>query len=416
MKIAPKKNRVFLLAAVLFFSLSNPFPTPAQKNKSNTGDHWVGTWACSPQLAESADKFASEPFANGVTLRQIVHLSVGGTMLRVRFSNSSGKDTLTISSAHLATPAGPGEIRPGTDKKLTFNHRDFIAIPAGALAYSDPVAFEIPPLSDLAITIYLKAIPNDLTTHAGSRATSYFAAGDLVSAIVLPNVRSLEHWYFLNGIDVSATKSSSAIVVLGDSITDGKNSSTNGNSRWPDVLATRLQSDKHTRTIAVLNEGIGGNRMLRDGLGPNGLARFDRDVLAQVAVRWLVVFEGVNDIGTCKESCDMDATVDNLIGSYEQLILRAHSHGIRVCGATITPFGSSFYATPQAERARQSLNRWIRTSGRFDAVLDFDTVTRDPVQPENPLASFDSGDHLHPGDEGYKAMAYSIDLALFQEK
>jgi lysophospholipase L1-like esterase len=415
MKTTPKQNRRFIPAAVLLVAAANPFPASAIGNKSNTGEHWVGTWACAPQSAESAEEFSSAQFANGVTLRQIVHISAGGKILRVRFSNLSGKETLTISSAHLATPAAPGEIRPGTEKKLTFGHRDCITIPVGALAYSDPIAFEIPPLSDLAVTIYLRIIPTELTVHAGARATSYFTASNVVSAAALPNAKSIDHWYFLSGIDVSSSRASSAIVALGDSITDGKNSTTNGNTRWPDVLASRLQSDLRRRTVSVLNEGIGGNRILRDGLGPNALARLDRDVLAQAGVRWLVLFEGVNDIGTCKELCDMDATINDIIFGYEQIVLRAHSHGIRVYGATITPFGGSFYATAVAERARQTLNNWIRTSGSFDAVLDFDRLTRDPNRPENLLPSFDSGDHLHPGDEGYRAIARSIDLGLFQE-
>ncbi len=210
--------------------------------------------------------------------------------------------------------------------------------------------------------------------------------------------------------------SSASVVVLGDSITDGRSSTTNGNDRWPDVLARRLHANKQTSNVGILNEGIGGNRLLHDGLGPNALARLDRDVLAQTRARWLILLEGVNDIGTCKDNCDLESLANDIILAYQQIILRAHSQNIRVYGATITPFGASFYASPEAERARQTVNRWIRTSGYFDAVIDFDAVVRDPNSAPNLSTASDSGDHLHPNATGYKAMGDSIDLKLFEAK
>lgn len=382
-------------------------------NTANS-DLWVGTWACSPQLVDSSVASPNPDFAD-TTLRQIVHISVGGTRIRIRFSNAFGKTPLRITSARVAKAAANGSIELATDKPLTFAQQPSVTIPAGALLISDPLAFDLPPLSDLAVTIHIKGAPDGVTTHAGSRATSYFTAGDAVKATTLLSPQITDHWYFLNGVDVAATKSPRAVVILGDSITDGKNSTTNGNTRWPDNLARRFQSNKHTRDIGVLNHGIGGNRLLHDGLGPNALARFDRDVLAQTAVHWLVVLEGVNDIGTCATNCNLDQLTREILQAYQQIILRAHTHGIRVYAATILPFGGSFYATPETERTRQTVNQWIREGGRFDAVLDFDAATRDAHDPTRLSPSMDSGDHLHPSNSGYQAMADSINLKSFSK-
>jgi lysophospholipase L1-like esterase len=388
--------------------------TTSQGGIAFADDHasrWVGTWACSPQHADADISPPSAALADS-TLRQIVHVSIGGTKIRVRFSNAFGNSALTIASAHIARAAN-GKLQSPTDIPLTFHEQASVTIPVGALMYSDPVDFDLPPLSDLVVTIHLASVPESMTVHSGSRATSYFVHGDAVSVREWPSPQSANHWYFLNGVDVAVVKSSSSVVVLGDSITDGKNSTTNGNGRWTDELARRLHANKHTASVGVLNEGIGGNQLLHDGLAPNALARLDRDVLAQTGVRWLIVLEGVNDIGTCTNTCNLNTTAQDMIAAYEQIILRAHSHGIRVYGATILPFGGSFYASPDAEHTRQSVNRWIRTGGRFDAVIDFDAVTRDPKSPANLSSAADSGDHLHPGDAGYKVMGDSIILKLF---
>jgi lysophospholipase L1-like esterase len=401
------KRLLFVLATLLSQTSGNV------SGKQGKGAHWVGTWASSPQLADAGNLPPVPGFADA-TLRQVVHVSIGGPQIRVRFSNSFGTTALTVSSAHVAKAGKNGSILPDTDRALAFQGRPSMTIPPGALLYSDPVDFDLRPLSDLAVTMRLQRAPVGVTTHSGSRATSYLAQGDVVAAADLPSPQPIDHWYFLNGVDVVSRNPVGAVVVLGDSITDGRNSTTNSNGRWTDELARRLCTNDHTKHVAVLNQGIGGNRLLHDGLGPNALARLDRDVLTQTGVRWLVVFEGVNDIGTCAKECNLDSLAQDIIGAYEQIIVRAHSQGIRVYGGTITPFGGSPYATPDAEHARQTMNSWIRTSGQFDAVIDFDAATRDSRNPSNLSPEADSGDHLHPADTGYKIMGDAIDLQLFR--
>jgi lysophospholipase L1-like esterase len=257
-----------------------------------------------------------------------------------------------------------------------------------------------------------------VTGHPGSRTTSYLQAGEATSAPDLPAAVRVDHWYYVNGIDVTADRAVGAVAILGDSITDGRGSTTNGNDRWPDNLARRLQARPETARVAVLNHGIGGNRLLRDGLGPNALARLDRDVLAQPGVRWLIVLEGINDIGTrvaARAKGEPAATAEDIVAAYEQIIARAQARGVRVYGATILPFeGASNYFTPDGEADRQKVNHWIRTSGRFDAVIDFDAATRDPQKPERLAPAVDGGDHLHPSAAGYRVMAEAVDLALFR--
>lgn len=397
---------------VLVLILSVAFSVPAWSKS----DHWVGTWASSPQIVDRGSVPPEPGFAD-TTLRQIVHVSIGGKQIKVRFSNAFGKSPLMITAAHVALTAGGSAIKPESDKALLFNGQPSVTIPQGALMVSDPLDFNLAPLSDLVVTIHLQdEAPETITTHPGSRETSYLQSGNEVSAADLPTAAHTDHWYFINGVDVLAP--GAAIVTLGDSITDGHGSTTNGNDRWPDVLARRLQADKHTKNIGVLNHGIGGNRLLHDGLGPNALARFNRDVLAQTSVRWLIVFEGVNDIGTrsrASERHEKPASAEDIIAAYEQIIDRAHAHNIRVYGATITPFGGSFYDHPDTQEVWNKVNSWIRTSGRFDAVIDFAAVVRDPANPSHLAAFADSGDHLHPGSAGYKAMSDSIDLKLFQK-
>jgi lysophospholipase L1-like esterase len=380
-------------------------------------DHWVGTWAASPQRTEERN-LPPAPGLADTTLRQIAHVSLGGSRLRLRFSNAFGKTALTLVSAHVAKSAGGSAIDPGTDRPLTFHGRTSVRIPEGALMLSDPLDFEVPPLSDLAVTVYLRGAPEDVTGHPGSRATSYLESGDMVSAAELAKAARVDHWYFLAGIDVAAAPDAAAVVVLGDSITDGRGSTTNGNDRWPDDLARRLHAAG--RTVAVLNAGIGGNRLLRDGLGPNALARLDRDVLAQPGVRWLIVLEGINDIGTRKsarEKGEAWASGDELIAADAQIVARAHARGIRVYGATITPYeGADFYFTPDGEADRVKVNDWIRTSGAFDAVIDFDAAVRDPKSPSRLSAAADSGDHLHPSPAGYRIMADAVDLELLSRR
>jgi lysophospholipase L1-like esterase len=383
--------------------------------------HWVGSWTASQQVPEPNNALATDDLQDA-TLRQIVHLSMGGTELRVRISNRFGVAPLVFTSVHIAEPvsAASAKIVVATDKIVTFAGSPEVTVPAGTDYLSDPVAFSAAALSDVAISLHIETPPARQTGHPGSRATSYLAHGDLVSAADLPEAKKVEHWYFIAGIDAAAPEKASAIVTLGDSITDGHGAITNGNDRWPDMLAKRLQARPETQTLAVLNVGTGGNRVLLDGLGPNALARLDSDVLAQAGVRYLIVLEGVNDLGMLARAGDVPKTehaamVREILAAYEQIITRAHAHGIEVFGGTITPFvGSLFYHPGQGTEAdRQTINDWIRAPGHFDAVVDFDKVIRDPEHPERMAPALDSGDHLHPSPAGYAAMADAIPLSLF---
>ena len=382
---------------------------------------WVGSWAASQQLVEQQNALPISS-AHDVTLRQIVHLSLGGTELRLHLSNRFGAAPLHFTAVHIANSvvADSPKIVSGTDRPLTFSGQLDVTVPAGAGYVCDPVEFPVAALSDLAITLHIDAVPDQQTGHPGSRATSYVAHGDLVSDSDLPQATHLDHWYFVAGVDVSASAQAATIVALGDSITDGHGSTTNSNNRWTDFLAKRLQASPATRLLAVLNQGVGGNRLLLDGLGPNASARFDHDVLAQAGARYLIVLEGINDIGMLTHDGEVpqsehDALVRRVLVAYQQIITNSHTHGIEAIGATIMPFvGSEFYHPGLASEAdRQAINQWIRAPGHFDAVIDFAEVMRDPEHPDRLLPAFDSGDHLHPSPAGYRAMADAIPLSLF---
>ncbi|MGA8906494.1 MAG: SGNH/GDSL hydrolase family protein, partial [Acidobacteriaceae bacterium] len=356
------------------------------------------------------------------TLRQLVRLSIGGPTLRVHLSNAFGTEPLRLTSVHIARPLSlaSSAIDPQSDRPLTFSGAAAVTVPAGAEVLSDPIDDPVPPLTSLAITFHLDEPPSPETGHPGSRATSYYLHGDQVSAPTLTGATPIEHWYQLAAIDVLAPPSAASIVALGDSTTDGHATTTNGNNRWTDVLAERLQASPPTRNIAVLNQGLGGNHLLTDGLGPNVLARFDRDVLAQTGVRWLIVFEGINDLGGLTRLHEVSpeehaAFVARILAAYQQIIVRAHAHGIRVIGATITPDGGSdyYHPGPATEADRQAVNAWIRAPGHFDGLIDFDKAIRDPAHADRMLPTEDCGDHLHPNPAGYRAMAEAINLALF---
>jgi lysophospholipase L1-like esterase len=411
------KNKLF---AFLVLALSaGAASMSAQPSAAN--EMWIATWGSSQQIPEPQNALPPDDLRDA-TVRQIFHLSAGGPKVRVHFSNAFGTEALHFTSVHIARPLSNASstIDATTDKALTFAGANDVTIPPGAEFVSDPIAYPVSALSDLAVTFHLDTPPVRETGHPGSRATTYFVQGDFVAAASLPEPKHLDHWYQVTEIDVASAPGAASVVALGDSITDGHGATTNGNDRWTDVLAARLQASKRTRNIGVSNQGIGGNHLLIDGLGPNVLARFDRDVLAPAGVRWAIVFEGVNDLGGLARSGEVPqaehaALVERVLAAYRQIVLRAHEHGIRVFGATITPYvGSNYYHPgPLSEADRQAVNRWIRTPGNFDAVIDFDKLIADPQQPERLLPAYDCGDHLHPSPAGYKAMGDAISLELF---
>jgi len=385
-------------------------------------EHWVASWGTAQQVPEPNNLLPPADMEDA-TLRQVVHLSLGGKRLRVRFSNAFGTQALTIDAAHVARSADKTTARtmPGTDRGLTFDGRTRISIPPGADYLSDPVSLDAPALSNLTISIHLPQAPVGETGHPGSRATSYYVHGDHTADADLPGANHVDHWYQLTGVEVVAAPTAATIIAFGDSITDGHGATTNGDDRWPDNLAARLQASARTRNLAVVNVGIGGNHLLTDGLGPNALARLDRDVFARPGAKVMLILEAINDLGKLSRedvrTPEMHTTlVADLIAAYRQMILRAHAQGVKVIGCTVTPYVGSDYYHPDAasEADRQALNAWIRTGGLFDAVVDFDKIVRDPLHPERMIAAYDSGDHLHPSAAGYKVMADAINLEMLR--
>jgi lysophospholipase L1-like esterase len=357
------------------------------------------------------------PGLAGNSLRQIVQLSLGGERLRLSFSNAFGAQPLNVVSAHVARASEGGAIAVASDQPLRFGGAEAFSIAAGASVVSDPIDFQVAPLELIAVTLAFDAVlPSPLTGHPASHMTSFLQTGNAVSAPELGTAEKLERWYFLNAVDAWTDQRARAIVTFGDSITDGSGSTTDKNDRWPDQLARRLLGAAAPSHIAVLNQGIGGNRILRDGMGPNALSRFERDALAPAGVRWIIVLEGINDIGTAaaaRAKGEPAATAQDLIDAYRKMIGLAHARGLRIYAGTILPYQGAQYFSEQGEADRQTVNTWIRQSGEFDAVIDFDAFTRDPAAPSRLSAAADNGDHLHPSPAGYKIMADGIDLGLF---
>ena len=395
-----------LLLALVFFSCG--------ESELSSNEMWVGTWSTAPQLVEPYNNPPAPGLSNN-TLRQIVRVSLGGDSLRVRFSNEFSGSPVTINAVRIALSEGGGAIDTTTDKELKFNGELEVTIEPGTTVTSDPFHFAVEPRSDLAITIYFGDTSPDVTGHPGSRTTSYILTGNQVSAGDFSGAVMTDHWYVINGIDVMAPESAAAVVTLGNSITDGRGSGTNKQNRWPDELARRLQGNAGTGLVAVLNQGIGGNCVLRQCLGPSALSRFERDVIGATGVRWLIVFEGINDIGQTQGVDEADQVANDLIAAYEQMIDSAHAEGILVYGATLLPFGGSFYDSPEHEAARTKVNEWIRSSGRFNAVIDLDEALRNPENPKQLLPEADTGDHLHPNETGHRMIAEAVDLNLFKE-
>jgi lysophospholipase L1-like esterase len=353
-----------------------------------------------------------------ITLREIVHVSIGGPQVRVIFTNEFGTDPLTIGSAHIAVSQGGSSINlvAASSAGLTFGGRTSVTVPPGALIVSDPVPVTVPAESDLAVSFFLPAQPiHQISQHGGADQTNYRAPGNVVGAKILDDPAEFRSWVFLKDVDVLAPARGASVVAFGDSITDGAYAAVNQNARWPDELARRLVADKRTADVGVLNEGIGGNRILHDNAGPSALARFDRDVIAQAGIKYVIILEAINDIGHAydtKRPYDV-VSADDLITGYKQMAARAHMHGIKVYFATLTPYTGAGYMSPAGEEVRQTLNSWIRTTHDSDGFVDFDKATADPAHPDTFLPAYDHGDHLHPSDPGYKAMGDAIDLSLF---
>jgi len=448
-----------LAVLVVAFVFASPWFLSGVLAQSGAADRWVGTWATAevgrpqnpippagpplrpfmvntrcpapatpPVAPPPGQTFAPPPYIHftNQTLRQIVHASIGGSKARVVLSNAYGTAPLTIGAAYIALRDKQAAIETASGRPLTFSGKPTITIPANAVMYSDPVNLAVPPMADLAIDLYLPGTTNTsatLTMHGGAFQTSYISeTGNYAGTATFPQVGTTRSWFVLSRVDVAAPDATGAIVAFGDSITDGAASTADTNNRWPDHLARRLLAQG--TKMGVLNAGIGGNRVLNEaavpsgldvravGAGINALARFERHVLSLPGVTDVIVLEGINDIGNAREN--PTPTAEDLIAGHKQLIEQAHARGLRIFGATLTPFWGAAYYTEVGEAKRQALNDWIRTSKAYDGVIDFDKATRDPNDPKKLLGQYDSCDYLHPSDAGYKAMGEAIDLSLFR--
>ncbi len=382
---------------------------------------WVAGWTTSP-VRSAPEQQLSEAQSRNTTVRQVVRITIGGQALRVRFSNRFGTTPLRIAGAHVALATGPAEatIRPGSDRALTFDGSAQVEVPPGADFWSDPVQIAVTAMSDVAISTRFADLPQQQTGHGGARTRSWIAAGDRLGDAAFAGAAPVERWFQIAAVEVDAVPKARAIVALGDSITDGYGVKDGRHQRWTDGLARRLAANRATRDVAVLNHGIGGNCLLVECSGPNALARFDSDVASQPGARYLIVLEGINDLGSIGREravtvAERREHVARMIAGYRQIVARARALGLKVVGGTVMPFAGNDYYHPDAaaEAARQAINAWIRAPGQFDAVIDFDRVVRDPARPDRLLPAYDSGDHLHPSMAGYQAMADAVPLTLF---
>lgn len=368
--------------------------------------HWVGTWATANQITEDSN-LPKTTLANN-TLRQIVKVSIGGSELRLRISNEYGTSPVMLTAVHVAKATTGSSIDTASDVGLTFAGSTSVTIPAQEFVTSDAFDFELAALSKVALSIAFGAQSGKITGHPGSRTTSYIQTGNQVGATSLTGTTD-DHWYFISGLDVMADASTHAIAILGDSITDGRGSTTNGNDRWPDALAKRLQDDPTKKNVAVLNLGIGGNRLLMNGLGPTGLDRFESQILDQPGVKWVMVLEGVNDIGEDASSADLNA-------GFGQIVSQARAAGLAIYGIPILPFAGSSYDSGPHQQVRADANTWINTAGNFDAAIPMDAAVSNGANPPGlQPAYYDSAsDKLHLGPPGYQKMADTVDLSLFE--
>jgi lysophospholipase L1-like esterase len=407
----------------------------AQAPNDGAALHWVSTWGTAQQLAaetlpswvvppprepnEPAPPPLLPPYPRAFhdeTVRMIVRTSIGGDGLRLTLSNALGMEPVHIGAVHVALRERGSATAAGSDRAVTFGGRTSLSLEPGALAVSDTVALTVPALTELAVSLHLPNETRSVTTHEFALNTTYVAPGNAAGAAVLPNAATNLTWFWLTGVEVLAPARAGTIVAFGDSITDGVSTTPATHRAWPALLAAQLQTSHATSHWAVVNAGISGNRVRRDVIGRSALGRFDRDVLARAGVKWLVLFEGINDItfSALPDAPDGErATADELIQALEQLVDRAHAHGIKVMGGTLMPMGGLWLHNAETEALRQAVNEWIRTSGKLDAVADFDAATRDPQRPAWLRPELDSGDHIHPNDAGNAAMADAIDTTTF---
>lgn len=398
--------------------------------------HWVATWGSALPLAVAgqpewmqpppADSLPADPLPspippvpaqlNDQTVRMLVRTSVGGEQLRLQFSNAQGLSPVTLGAVHVAIHTNGSNIDPQSDREVTFGGNSSVTIHPGALLISDPVELSIEALTELSVSVYLPENTTTLSRHDLGLNTTYIAKGNVVSASSLVSDESNLSYFWLTGVEVSALRGTASIIAFGDSITDGYSSTPDVHGAWPALLAERLQKEDSTRHFGVVNMGISGNRVLRDGAGASALARFDRDVLARAGVEWLILLEGINDITfTALPGLPLSqqTTAAEIIEGLSQLVDRAHAHGIKVMGATLTPMAGLWLFNEQTEGMRQSVNDWIRNGGKYDAVVDFDAITKDSAAPHQLNSKFDSGDFIHPNDAGNVAMAEAVDLSVF---
>lgn len=405
-----KKQSIFAKCCLLLGAALTVSCNSIEQPK-DVATHWVGTWGTAVQLTEPHNN-PPEPGLSNNTIRQKLRVSIGGETLRLKLSNEFGNGTMKIKAINIAPSLGESKIDSTKVTDILFNNNKAVNIEVGQSIISDEFAFTITPRMDVAITIAFDSVPSDITGHPGSRTTSYILEGEVMSDANFEGAVATDHWYAIERIDVVAPTSTAAIAIIGNSITDGRGSTHNQQNRWVDVFTDRLMADSATNNLATLNMGIGGNCVVKGGLGPNALARFNRDVLSQPGVKYAIVFEGVNDIGG---SQNVEETEKELIAAYTQMIDSAHSHGITIYGATISPFKSSFYYTPEKEACRIAVNNWIRTSKKFDGVIDMekgicsanDTTIMDSTLHDN--------DFLHPNAAGHHALGSYINLDLFKK-
>jgi lysophospholipase L1-like esterase len=439
-----------ILSVLVFVGLSSPQTGLGQSVSRSGGEHWIATWATAQQLmpgrfggrgAPPAQTGSTAPATGGAvptprppqggranpnasnlppsfadqTVRMVARASVGGRRVRIELSNMLSAEPLEVGAAHIALYKGEGSIVEGSDRALTFSGGRKITIQPGVLAVSDPVDLEVAPLADLAISLYFPRDTGQPTNHNVGLHTAYISKGDTTGSLAMPESSTMFAYAWLTGVDVAARPDAFTVVALGDSITDGFATTRDTDRAWPTLLARRFGQSKATRNVAVINQGVSGNQVLRDGAGVSALARFDRDVLSRPGVKWVILLEGINDINIRGRTEGPNAvTADELIWGYRQIIARCHTYGIKAMGATIMPEEGVPTASERGEEIRVAVNRWIREKGNFDAVVDFDAVVRDPQRPVHLKAEFDPGDHIHPNDAGNQAMADAFDLRIFK--